>query len=412
MEMFMRLSGSHFATSRKRCWAWTLVLPIGFGLAGCGHTPNARAIPAAIRSVKVVRIRSACPQFLTPLPGELRPYQDVRIKARVEGFVKRLYVDRGSWVRRGQTLARLSAPELRARATAARQQVEVARAQYLAAQAAVARDQATLQRLQASARLVPGSIAGNDLQVARQTVAVDRAQAAARRAAEHGAAAELRSLAALTGYLRVAAPFTGMIVQRFISTGSLVGPSATAPPLFRLQQLNPLRLVVEVPETDAVGIRPGGSLKFSVAAFPGRLFSGVVARIPDSLHQAARVMPVELNVANRRGLLAPGMYAQVRWRIMRRYPTLLVPASAVASTTKETFVNRIMNGRVEWVPVRRGFTIGKNVEIFGRLRAGERVAVRGTDELRPGTTVRAVQRPPLAAGPAPTRRAGNHAPNH
>lgn len=412
MDMSMRLPGSHFVTFRKRCWAWTLALPIGFCLAGCGHTPDVRAVPAAIRSVKVVRIRSARPQFLTPLPGELRAFQDVRIKARVEGFVKRLYVDRGSWVRRGQTLARLSAPELRARQAAARQQVEVERAQYLAAQADVARDQATLQRLQASARLVPGSIAGNDLQIVQQTVAADRAQSAARRAAEHGAAAELRSLAALTSYLRVAAPFTGMIVQRFISTGSLVGPSATAPPLFRLQQLNPLRLVVEVPEADAAGIRLGGKLNFSVAAFPGRLFSGVVARIPDSLHQAARVMPVELNVANPGQLLAPGMYAQVRWRMMRPYPTLLVPASAVASTTQETFVNRIMNGRVEWVPVRRGFTIGNNVEIFGRLRAGDRVAVRGTGELRPGTVVRAVQQPALAVGSAPAGPAAKRGANH
>lgn len=363
-------------------------------LAGCNHVRASRTKPSTVPRVKAVRIVSARPRFITPLPGELHPYQDVWIKARVEGFVKRLYVDRGSWARRGQILALLSAPDLRARRLAAKQRLEVARAQYRASQADVARDRATLGRLKTSARLVPGSIAGNDIHIARQTVAADRAHAAARLAAVHSAAAVLSSLNALTDYLRVTAPFTGMIVERFISTGSLVGPSAAVPTLFRLQQLDPLRLVVEVPESDAAGIRSGGKVNFSVSTYPGRQFTGVIARIPDSLRRATRVMPVELNVANANRLLAPGMYAQVQWPIERPYPTLLVPTSAVASTTEETFVNLIKNRRIRWVPVHRGFTIGKNVEIFGKLRVGEMVALRGTDELRPRAIVQAIPSSP------------------
>ncbi len=372
---------------RRARWSVLGLLLPALLFAGCGRVRSSKAKARPIPTVKVVRVVSARPRFLTPLPGELRPYQDVWLKARVEGFVKHLYVDRGSWVRRGQLLALLSAPDLRARRLAAQQRLAVARAYYQAAKADVGRDQATLARLQTSAHLVAGSVAGNDIHIARQTVLADRAQAAARLATVHSAAAELQSLAALTGYLRVTAPFTGMIVQRFVSTGSLVGPSANAPTLFRLQQLNPLRLIVEVPEADAAGIRLGGRVGFSVTAFPGKRFSGVVARIPDSLHQAARVMPVELNVSNPRRSLAPGMYAQVRWPVERPYPTLIVPSSAVASTTQETFVDLIEKHHILWVGVHRGFTIGKNVEVFGKLRAGEVVALRGTDELRPGMAV-------------------------
>ncbi len=376
---------------RRQPWpppAWYMCFLAMLALAGCAHrkTPYA-ARHAARLMVKSVRVISARPRFLTPLPGELRAYQDVHVRARVEGFIKRLFVDRGSWVRRGQTLAVLSAPELRARQLAADQRLVRARAQYQAARANAVRDVATLRRLQAAARAAAGAVAGNDIQIARQTAAADRAQVTASLAAVRGAAAKLRSLRALTAYLRVRAPFSGMIIQRRVSTGSLVGPSATAPALFRLQQLNPLRLVVEVPESDDTGIHAGGKVSFSVIAFPGKLFRGVIARIPESLHSGTRVMPVELNVANPRQLLDPGMYAQVRWPVRRPYPTLLVPVSAVDATTAETFVVRIVRQRIQRVSVRRGFTMGDEVEVFGKIRAGDLVARRATSELRPGQVI-------------------------
>lgn len=384
-------TGKHKPGAARPGIMLALAAGMGLVLAGCGRSrpPDAALAAAPPAKVRVVRVIAARLHFLTPLPGELRPYQDVRLRARVEGFVKRLFVDRGTRVRQGQTLARLSAPDLRAKRAAASQALAVARARWQAARANLLRDRSTLRRLQSAARLVSGSIAGNDIQVAQQTVAADRAQALARRAAIHGAAAELRSLRALTGYLRVTAPFSGMIVKRYISVGSLVGPSAQSPALFRLQQLNPLRLVVEVPETEAAGIYWGKHVRFRVPAYPGRLFSGVIARIPDSLHQATRIMPVELNVANSQWVLSPGMYAQVRWPVQRPHPTLLVPASAVAATTQETFVDLIQRGRIHWVSVHRGFTVRGMVEVFGDLCPGQTVALRGTGELPSGTRVRA-----------------------
>lgn len=364
-------------------------------LAGCSRHGQPHAATAApLPKIEVVRVIAGQPRFLTPLPGELRPYQDVRIRARVEGFVKHLFVDRGSQVRQGQTLALLSAPNLRAQRLAVAQRLDVAQARWRAAQADWVRDRATLLRLQASARQVPGSIAGNDIQIARQTAAADRAQAEARLAAIHGAAAELKSIQALTAYLRVTAPFSGMIVQRFVSKGSLVGPSAHSSALFRLQQLNPLRLVIPVPEAETAGIHLNRKVSFSVPAYPGKSFSGLIARIPDSLHQSTRVMPVELNVINPQWMLSPGMYAQVNWPVQRPYPTLLVPSSAVVATTQNTFVDLIRNGRIQRISVRRGFTIGNLVEIFGKLQAGVWIARRGRDELLPGARIAIVRAAP------------------
>ena len=102
-------------------------------------------------------------------------------------------------------------------------------------------------------------------------------------------------------------------------------------------------------------------------------------------------MPVELEVRNPSGRLAAGTFSEVLWPIRRPQPTLFVPTTAVARTTERTFVVRIREGMAEWVDVKTGATPGNLVEVFGDLKEGDEVALRGTDELRPGSQVTARQ---------------------
>jgi RND family efflux transporter MFP subunit len=157
--------------------------------------------------------------------------------------------------------------------------------------------------------------------------------------------------------------------------------------LLRVQDVSRLRLVVFVPEAEVGGIIPGDKVDFIVPAFPDETFSGIIRRIAHALDARTRTMPVELEVANPSGRLAPGMYAEVEWPFRRSQPSLFVPPLAVASNTERTFVIRVRDGVAEWVDVRRGAAMGNLVEVFGDLAAGDRIALRGTDELRPGTRV-------------------------
>ncbi|MDQ3649160.1 MAG: efflux RND transporter periplasmic adaptor subunit, partial [Acidobacteriota bacterium] len=91
------------------------------------------------------------------------------------------------------------------------------------------------------------------------------------------------------------------------------------------------------------------------------------------------------------GRLAPGMFAEVIWSTKRWQPSLLVPPSAIATTTERTFVVRVRNGVTEWIDVKRGVSTKDLVEVFGELEENDVVAVRGTDELRAGTTVQTKQ---------------------
>jgi len=98
-------------------------------------------------------------------------------------------------------------------------------------------------------------------------------------------------------------------------------------------------------------------------------------------------MAVELDVDNRSGRLASGMFPEVMLPLHQQRRSLFVPPSAVATTTERTFVIRVHNQVTEWVDVKRGTSVGNLIEVFGNLNEGDLVALRGTDELRAGTKI-------------------------
>jgi len=326
------------------------------------------------------------------VPGDLIAFQDVEIRSRVAGFVDAVNVDRGSMVRRGELLVRIVAPELVAQKAEAEARVQGARAGRIEAEAKLASDEATFQRLKTAAA-TPGVVAGNDVDVAGKSVDADRARVEQLKENENAAINAAKSVSDLESYLRVTAPFDGVVTQRDVHVGTLVGPSS--PPMLRVQQISKLRLVVDVPETAVGGVERGELVDFTVPAYPGETFSGRVARLGHALDPKTRTMPVELDVTNTTGRLAPGMFAQVSWSMRRTRPSLFVPASAIATTTERTFVVRVRENQAEWVDIKRGASMDQLVEVFGPLKEGDQVAVRGTDEIRQGARVN-----PKAAAPA------------
>jgi RND family efflux transporter MFP subunit len=363
-------------------------------LASCsrsGPRPVQQDVPSSPPTVDVVRVVERPVSMMLSMPGELDPYQAVAVYPKVTGFVKTIQVDRGSRVRAGQTLAVLEAPELVARRAEARSKLNAAEALLAAARAKAEADVGTYDKLKA-ASATPGAIAGNDLLLAQKAMDADRSQMAAAQGNVEAARQAMNAVTQLAGYLTVRAPFDGIVTERHVHPGALVGPgsgSGSETPLVRLVHNRRLRLVVPVPEAYAADITPGVVVSFTVAAYPGERFSGTVARIAHDVDVKTRTMAVELDVENGDGRLASGTFCQVAWPVRRSTPSLLVPSGSVASTTERTFVVRVRNGRAEWVDVETGLTSGSLVEVFGDLRAGDEVAARGTDEMAAGARVRA-----------------------
>jgi RND family efflux transporter MFP subunit len=333
------------------------------------------------------------------MPGELTPYQTVAIYPRVTGFIKTIQVDRGSRVRAGDLLVLLEAPELTAQRSEAQSKLQSAEAQLGALRSKADGNASTYDRLKAAAA-TPGVVAGNDLVLAQKTVEADQGQVTAAQQNIEAARQALNSVSEMEGYLKVTAPFDGVVTERNVHPGALVGPTGgpgIAAPMVRLVENIRLRLVVPVPEAYTAGVTTGTQMPFSVAAYPGQTFSGTVARIAQAVDVNTRTMAIELDVANRDGRLAPGTFCQVQWPVRRTGPSLLVPSGSVANTTGRTFVVRVRNGRTEWVDVKTGLGSGPLVEVFGDLRSGDEIAARGTDEMRPGTEVRVKEVKPTAS---------------
>jgi RND family efflux transporter MFP subunit len=322
---------------------------------------------------------------IVDLPAEILPYLEVSLHAKVPGYVERVLVDRGSNVKQGDLLVELSAPEVKAQIAEAESKAQAVEAERPQAEAQLAAAQATFDRLKKAAE-TPGAVAGNEVVQAEKQVEAAQAQVRSREQSGAAARASIPPLKEMEAYLRITAPFDGVVTDRLIHPGALVGKGAD-PVLLVIQQVSRLRLVVPLPEEDVGGIVPGAAVPFHVPAFPERAYSGTVARNAHALDPKTRTMAVELDVVNRDGSLAPGMYPTVKWPVRRPGTALFVPKTSVVTTTERTFVIRDRDGRAQWIDVKKGAADGDLVEVTGNLKAGDQVVRHATDELREGTAI-------------------------
>ena len=344
------------------------------------------AAAASAQTVDLAAVISKPVSRTVELPGEFQPFLSVPLHAKVPGYVERVWVDRGSAVKEGDLLVELTAPEISAQIAEAQSKAQAAASERIQAEAQLAAAQATLERLKKAAE-TPGAVAGNELIQAEKQVEAAQALVQSRHEAVRAADAVVQAHKDLGAYLKITAPFDGTVTDRFVHPGALVGPGSD-PVLLVIQQVSHLRLVVPVPEEHAGGIVTGAHVAFTVPAYPARTYSGKIARIARALDPKTRTMPVELDVYNRDGSLAPGMYPAVEWPVRHAHPGLFVPGTSVVTTTERTFVIRVRDGRAEWVDVRRGVADADLVEVIGNLKPGDRIVRRGTDEIQPAAAVR------------------------
>jgi membrane fusion protein (multidrug efflux system) len=364
-----------------------------FVLAGCNNQPariaNSPSMPGSPQQVAVVAVESEKLDTTLSLPAQITPYEVVDIYPKVTGFLDTITVDRGSRVRAGELIIRLSAPELLAQRGQAEANLQGAEAQLSSAKAKLASDQGTYQHLTAAAQ-TPGVVAGNDLQVAEQTAAAGKAQVEAALENVQAAQNALRGVTQLESYLEIRAPFDGVVTLRNLHPGALVGPASGqggTQPIVQIENIGRLRVVVPVPEAYVGGVREGQQATFSVPAYPGRTFSAPIARISHDINKDTRTMQVELDFHNGDAQVTPGTFANVEWPIQRAYPTLFVPVTAITTDLQRTFVIRVRQGKAEWVDVKSGVTVNGKTEVFGDLKSGEMVVRNATDSIRAGTAV-------------------------
>ena len=343
-------------------------------LGGCSSADSSDATATKLESevpadsqLDAVRVTATQPAQSLSLPGELESYFQTDISPRVSAYVQSLHADIGDHVRQGQVLADLDAPEL----TAA---LNEAASKQKAAEAVLQSSRGTYQRLRQTARTA-GAIAPLQLAQARTQVITDSLNVAAARS-HYNAAKQM------TDYLHLTAPFAGVITERNLSPGAAVGASGPgALPLFKLRQLSRLRLRVAVPEAYVAEMRQGNPVEFSVKSYPGRTFMGRISRIAGSVQAATRSEQVEIDIPNPKEELKPGMFASASLPITRPQSSIFVPKSALVTTAERTYVIRVASGHASLVDVQQGDENNGQVQVFGKLKAGDVVLRTGTEDI-------------------------------
>lgn len=374
--------------NRRNLIAPTLpMLLAALALTSCGDSSPTNDAEAAKLAVEVVTIESGTMESTLALQGQIDPQEQADLYARVPGFIERVLVDRGTRVRRGEVLVRLSAPELLANRSGASAELGQAQARYAAAQAKFAADSSTAERLVNAAR-TPGVVAENDVNIARQNAASSKAQMAAAQQAVEAARDALRGSAQMGDYLTIRAPFDGIITQRNLHAGALVGPSASAMPILKIASTGPMRLTLQVPAEAAAAVTMGQEVPFTLPSAPGQTFKAPVVRKADAIDPRNRTMAVELRVD---GAAMPGGFASVKWPFRRTSPSAQVPISSVGNDQQRQFVIVIEQGKAKWVDVITGMSKDGKVEVFGDVKPGQMIALRATDALSDGSEVNPVK---------------------
>ena len=292
--------------------------------------------------------------------GTVEAVQSIELRPEADGRLVQIYVREGSIVGRGTPLFKIDDQALKA-------QVARAEAERDLAQQALTRTRQLLQQNATSAS------------------ELERAEATAR---STQAALDLFQLSLTRTTVR--APFGGVAGRRLVSLGDYVTPQRA---LISLQTYDPQRAVFQVPERFADRVGNGQRVRFTVAALPGKSFTGVVDFVDPVVQLPGRTVLVKANVPNPRRELQAGMFIEANLATATRPGAVVVPEDAVLTS---------LNQRVTWVVLpdnkveRREVTIGVRrsgfVEITKGVAAGERVVVGGAERLQPGAPVNPVER--------------------
>ena len=308
------------------------------------------------------------------IPGELLPYQEVDLYAKVNSYVKKLWVDIGSQVHRGQLLVTLEAPEINSQLAEAQSHVKQMEAIYYASKA-------TYDRLYNTSK-IPGTVSENDLEQAEAKKNSDLANVEASKSSYKETSANLN-------YLEIRAPFDGVVSARNVNTGAYVGPGGKGTdPLLVLQDQYRMRLVISVPENYTGGLNDKSQVSFTVQALPNRKFTAQIKRLAGALDEKLRSERLEMDVYNTDHKLLPHMYADVNVPLPSHDGTLFVPKTAVVTSTEKVFVIKVVNHHAQWVDVKKGIQSGDMMEIYGDLQKGDQVVKKASDEIRDGSAVR------------------------
>jgi len=376
-------------------YKWSVFIWIVIGLAllmcGCQNSDSEEKIaPAGIKvveppTVKVVTVKRGDISVPLVATGTIFPEYESKIGPKISGTIEIVYVDEGDKVRKGQPLVQLDQQNLLIVVRQGQAAVRVAEAQLKEAEVKVENLKKERERL---ANLLKKNVISqqkyDDIDTAYSMavtgIEVIRAQIFSAR--ENLAMAEQKLSDTV-----IIAPFSGLIVKRFINQGEFVSTMPPSP-LFLIMNIDKVKTEIGLPEIHIARIHIGNPVDVIVDTYPDSIFKGTVSTINPMVDPVSRAFTVKVEIPNKDHRLKPGMFARVTI-----YPTihkgaLIVPFKSVMKREGATVVFVIEGATVRLRAVTAGITNEREIEVMDGLKEGEEVIIEGHYGMADNTTVR------------------------
>ncbi|MBK8247693.1 MAG: efflux RND transporter periplasmic adaptor subunit [Gemmatimonadetes bacterium] len=348
--------------------------PAAQGKAGGGAPggPGGGRAPTVLGPTDVLEVTNGSIEAVLLISGDLKPIEEIAVRARMEGDVTAVLAREGDRVTRGQVLVRFENAVQEGDRASAQAEVESSKADVANAQ---------WNADQSAELFKAGAIPERDLRTAQQTLAASQSRLAA-------ADARLRGVAQVLEDTRLGSPTTGVVSTRAVEPGEHVTRGAT---LMTVVRNDVLELEAAVPSRQAAELRAGQAVKF---AANGRQLEGKVARISPTINPANRTLTVYLQVPNPRGEMRGNTFATGRVVTKRVDNTIVIPAAALrqSATGGQSFVYRIVDDKVDVAQVELGVgdEQAATAQVLSGLAVGDRIIVGNLGALGRGMPVRVV----------------------
>jgi RND family efflux transporter MFP subunit len=329
---------------------------------GSGPPPALVRVSTVLERMVVTRIT---------LVGTANPWLETVLASEVDGLVRRMLVDEGDQIKKNQLLCEQDATQLKLEIRAARAALAEAEVQ----QAQTKREWERQKRL-FSIKSVSEK-AYEDAQFASEA---SQKKVARLLADQHALEDRLNKK-------RIRAPISGFVVKRHALVGQWLGEGQ---PVVTLVVLNPIRVIVPVPERYIASINKGDSAQVMFDGLPGRSFEGTITAVIPMADEATRTFPVRIEVPNPKGEIKAGMLGRATMPAGNPHKALLVPKDALVLSGRGTSVFVVNDDSAHLVPVKTGPAHGPLIEVQGDLRAGAKVVIRGNERLSPGRPVKII----------------------
>ena len=350
----------------------TLTVALLFAvLAACSNQKNKTNKEAGISTGKIQNVEIVHPQnrsFTAEvlITGTARPNQMVTLYAMESGVLSQIKKDIGDKVTKDETIAILENPEL------LQNQIKL-NAEFQSKKSIYERLHSVYEKTPALTNIQTVEVAEADYRVAQ---------------------AKLDALNSRIGFLTVKAPFTGTITARFVDNGSLLqsGLKQNKPQaLVEIQQTNPIRLTLAVPESDAVAIKKGTEVQVTFPELSGEMYSAKISRTSGALDPMSGTMHVEIDLDNAGGKILSGMYAKVLLQIHSRENILSLPILSKIRFQNEDYVFVVEDRKINRVPIKIGLSDKDYFELLNdEITRETQVVINGKGLVNPGQVVNPV----------------------